>query len=304
LQIARNPQELQILGQLSQLMQAPQPKIMTVDGALVRVNPDGTAVPIYEGASDFDENLSILGKLNELPPEQQELYAKNFGKGGTTVNVGGQDMSPFEEESQKSEAKSFVSQREKLQTEAVDLLTQAQGSQQALEILKRSPDIDISPTAPISTGIKELVAPFLTPEELDAVADYRQLESQLIRNRFDVTKVLKGAITEQEQAAAQQVAGSATGTQQGLTQTLINNIAFSTLQADEKERRAEYIREVGRNYSPRKFRDYYKDLGEKGARPTLDSILGELGKSYNTGSQKPKITPEQAAAELRRRKGQ
>jgi len=143
-----------------------------------------------------------------------------------------------------------------------------------LNLLEANPNINISPFAPLTTEVKSVFSDWLTEDELKNVSDFQTLDSQLIRNRFDVTKVLKGAITEQEQLAAQTVAGKPTGTREGLSSTLKNNVAFGTLQADYNQRKADYRKEVGRKYSAKKFEEYYKELGETGQRPTLDSLLG------------------------------
>jgi len=229
---------------------------MVVQGLQAGVSP--TALGTLQDAlapelTQFEENIQTLDALQKMSPENQELYARIFGKGGTTVNVGGQGDAfgeKFNEELGKQSAKRIG----ELNVESQDFASQAAGSAQALKILSDNPDIDISPTSKITTQGKALFAPFLSEDELENIADYQTLESQLIRNRFDVTKVLKGAITEQEQQAAQTVAGSATGTRQGLEKTLLNNIAFAELQADERARRAQYIREMGADYSPSKFK--------------------------------------------------
>lgn len=223
-------------------------------------------------ASKLQEQLQTLQVLNQLPEEQRQQFQTLFGKGGTTVNVGGAS-DPFSEKFQEGMAKDLATEVGELRREAGDFISQTSSAEQALAILENNPDIQIDPTAKITTGVKEFFANYLPEDELKNIADYRQLESQLIRNRFDVTKVLKGAITEQEQQAAQQVAGSATGSRLGLVNTLKNNIAYSTLGADYRQRKAEYIRAKGPNYNPREFEKFYKELGEAGMRPTLDQLL-------------------------------
>lgn len=273
-------QRRQVLGtlapQLSQSLNVPQDVIGNLINTGVDLNTLGTINSLVNPEpSEFDQRMQTLRYVSQLPPNMQEMYGKFYGKGGTTVNVGGQ-QSPFTEKFEESLGSSLGKRVGELETEASDFITQANSAQQALQILQSNPDIDISPTSKISTQAKSLFAPFLSEEQLKSVADYQTLESQLIRNRFDVTKVLKGAITEQEQAAAQQVAGSATGTRQGLTQTLGNNIAYATLEADMRQRKADYIKRVGRNYSEKDFNEYYKMLGETGQRPTLDSLLSDV----------------------------
>lgn len=224
--------------------------------------------------SDLQKQLETMAVLSQMPKEQQDMYRGLFGKGGTTVNVGGA-QSPFQEKFEENLGKGLADKVNTLETEAADFYAQTSSAEQALNILESNPNIDISPTSKISTQALSLFSPFLDENQLKNVADYQTLESQLIRNRFDVTKVLKGAITEQEQAAAQQVAGSATGTRQGLTQTLKNNMAYATLEADYRQRKADYIRATGRDYSEKQFNEYYKQLGETGQRPTLESMLSQ-----------------------------
>jgi len=223
--------------------------------------------------SKFEENLRTLDSVSQMTPEMKELYLSAFGKGGTTVNVGGQEMSPFDTKFEEGLGKKTAEDIGRLSEETDGYLSQVRSSEQALMLLEDNPDMTISPFAPISNSVKSAVSDFLDEESLNNVSDYQTLESQLIRNRFDVTKVLKGAITEQEQAAAQQVAGKADGTRQGLTSTLKNNIAYGTLQSDYNQRKIDYMKEQGRNYSSKKFEEYYKRLGETGQRPTLNGLL-------------------------------
>jgi hypothetical protein len=226
----------------------------------------------------FEENMQTLQALASAPPEVQDMYKGLFGKGGTTVNVGGAAQSPFQEKFQQNLGKQAAEQISKLDEEASDYASQVRSTEQALRLLQESPDLDISPFAPLTNTVKSALSDFLDEDALKNVSDYQTLDSQLIRNRFDVTKVLKGAITEQEQAAAQTVAGKPTGTREGLESTFKNNIAFGTLQADYAQRKRDYIQEQGENYSPKKFEQYYKELGERGERPTLDSLLGIASK--------------------------
>lgn len=247
-----------------------------IRGMMADVDPNilGTLQQL-NAPSELEERLQTLGVLAQLPPEQQHAYMQMYGKGGTTVNVGG-SQSPFQEKFEENLGKQRAEQLSKLENESTDLITQANSSRQALSILQSNPNIQINPLAPISNDIKSLFAPFLSEDQIKNVSDFQTLESQLIRNRFDVTMILKGAITEKEQAAAQIVAGKATGTRQGLEQTLRNNIAYATLVADEKMRRSEYIRQMGADYTPQKFNEYYKELGERGDRPTLDKLIGDV----------------------------
>lgn len=245
--------------------------------------------------SKFQEQMQILGGVSQLNPQMQDLYTRMFGKGGTTVNVGG-EPDAFTSEFRKELAKGFGKEVSELNQEAEDFMSQSAGSRQALNILSSNPNINISPTAPLTNQAKSLFSAFLTPEQLENVADFQTLDSQLIRNRFDVTKVLKGAITEQEQAAAQRVAGTPTGTRQGLENTLLNNVAFAELQADEKARRAQFIRQMGEDYTPQKFNEYYKNLGETGQRPTLDGLLNDLRSDY--GLSTPVDVPQGIDPEL------
>jgi len=182
-------------------------------------------------------------------------------------------MSPFDTKFEEGLGKKTAEDIGRLSEETDGYLSQVRSSEQALMLLEDNPDMTISPFAPISNSVKSAVSDFLDEESLNNVSDYQTLESQLIRNRFDVTKVLKGAITEQEQTAAQQVAGKADGTRQGLTSTLKNNIAYGTLQSDYNQRKIDYMKEQGRNYSSKKFEEYYKRLGETGQRPTLNGLL-------------------------------
>lgn len=223
--------------------------------------------------SKFDENMATVQALMQAPPEVQDMYKNFFGKGGTTVNIGGGENAfnkKFDENLGKQRAEQMVN----LETEASDYLSQARSAGQALDLLGKNPDISISPFAPVANSVKSALSDFISEDELKNVSDYQTLDSQLIRNRFDVTKVLKGAITEAEQKAAQTVAGKATGTRQGLEQTLKNNIAFANLQADYNQRKSEFIRQKGVDYSEKEFNDYYKKLGEAGQRPTIESLLG------------------------------
>ena len=163
-----------------------------------------------------------------------------------------------------------------LETGAQDFRAQASGNERALDILRSNPDLNVSPTAEITSQGLSLFAGILPEDTLNNISDFQQLNSQLIRNRFDVTKVLKGAITEQEQQAAQVVAGSLSGTREGLEKTLINNIASAQIQTDYNQRKAEAIQRLGPNFNDRQFNEEYKRLGEEGLRPTIDSITNEL----------------------------
>ncbi len=224
----------------------------------------------------FQQNLEVIQGLANAPEEVRKMYTDLFGKGGVTVNTGNA-ASPFQEKFLENLGKQTAEQIATLDTQAGDYAAQTRSAEQALDILKTNPDINISPFAPISNTVKSALSDFFTEDELKNVADYQTLDSQLIRNRFDVTKVLKGAITEQEQAAAQTVAGKPTGTKEGLEQTLKNNIAYGALQQDYAQRKRDFILEQGEAYSPAKFEQYYKQLGEEGKRPTLDALLGNIG---------------------------
>jgi hypothetical protein len=226
--------------------------------------------------TDFQEKMQTLQQVGQMTPEMRELYTGLFGKGGVTVNTGN-TSSPYQEKFQENLGKQAAEQIAALDTQASDYSSQTRSAEQALSILQTNPDIQISPFSPLSNTIKSTLSDFFTEDELKNVADYQTLDSQLIRNRFDVTKVLKGAITEQEQAAAQTVAGKPTGTREGLEQTLKNNIAYGILQQDYAQKKRDFILEQGEAYSPTKFEKYYKQLGENGQRPTLDQLLGKVG---------------------------
>lgn len=240
----------QTLGSLQQMLSPPEP-------------------------TDLQQNLQTLGAISQMQPELQNMYLRMYGGGGTTVNVGGEN-DPFTGEFQKTLAKGFGQQVSDLSTESEDLTKQSASTIRALDILSSNPNIDISPTAPITNQVKSLFQGYLTEDQLKSVSDFQTLNSQLVQNRFDLTQILKGAITEKEQEAAQIGVGTTTGTKKGLSSTLINNAATAQLLADEKARRADYIRQQGANYSPAKFNTYYKELGEKGLRPTYDQIKNSL----------------------------
>jgi len=233
----------------------------------------GTFAKLNE-PTPFETNMRTMQQVSQMPPEMRELYAGLFGKGGVNVNVNNKPDSAFNEKFKEEMGKKSAEQIAELDKEAADYASQVRSAEQAFAMLQANPDIEISPLAPVKNTVKSALSGFLTEDELKNVSDYQTLDSQLIRNRFDVTKVLKGAITEQEQQAAQTVAGKPTGTRLGLEQTLKNNAAFGALQQDYAERKREYIAQAGESYSPKKFEQYYKELGERGERPTLDALLG------------------------------
>lgn len=287
-------QDPQVLGTLSKRIGLPVETVQQFASSQGGLGALGQLQQLT-APSDFEQQMQTIGALQNLPEEQRQLYQGIYGKGGTTVNVGGTE-SPFQEKFDENLGKGLADEVIQLGTEATDYLRQAASSEQALALLESNPNLEINPLSPLSNQVKSLVSPFLTEEQLKNVSDYQTLESQLIRNRFDVTKVLKGAITEQEQAAAQRVAGSATGTREGLTQTLKNNMAYGQLQADYNQRKAEYIKQMGQNYSSSEFEKYYKELGEKGLRPTLDSLIS-TGQQVQSGAKKLRFNPQSGRLE-------
>lgn len=225
----------------------------------------------------FEENLQTLQQVGQMSPEMRELYSGLFGKGGVNVNVGGQKESPFEAKFKENLGKQAAEQIGALDKEAKSFGEQSRAATQALKILESNPDINISPFAPIGGKVVAALSPYFTEDQLKNVADYQTLDAQLISNRFAVLEPLKGALTEKEQEAGQTAAGTATGTKEGLVQTLKNNEATGILRQDYAQRMRDYIQSQGENYSPTKFEQYYKQLGEEGKRPTLNSLIGNIG---------------------------
>lgn len=266
----------QVLGTISSRAGLPQEAVAGLIGsgnleALGTVQKLTAPRPL----SKIEEQLQTLQVLGSLPQDQQEQFSRLFGRGGTTVNVGGQD-DPFQSKFRESLAKGRADQVGTLEQEAQDFRAQSLGNERALDILKSNPDLNVNPAAPITAQGLSLFSGILPDETLENISDFQQLNSQLIRNRFDVTKVLKGAITEQEQQAAQVVAGSLSGTRAGLEKTLANNIASSQIQEDYNQRKAQAIIEQGESFNNRAFNEEYKRLGETGERATLDSIVQSI----------------------------
>lgn len=235
-----------------------------------------------KSAASIIQQENELMRLKNMPQEDQELFLRAYGKGGTTVNVGGQE-SPFKEKFLEKLGSERASQIVKLEEDAGGQIKKSMSARNAFELLNANPNINISPISKIDTTIKSLFANYLSEDELKNIADYQTLDSQLVQNRMAETEILKGAITEKEQEAAQTIAGRLTGTLLGLKKTLAKNIAVSEVAADYLQRKALSISERGEAFDPKKFEEEYKKLGADGFRPTVFGIMEDMLGNQSSG---------------------